>query len=186
MKICKVCGESKPFTDFGKESRVADGLQARCRSCKNNAGKNWSKANKDKARISVANWRIANPDKTAAYQDRYRASKREYTKQWYLDNKDKYRGYGRLRRAKIKSNDFVKYSEQEVLDKYGLNCHLCKSEIDMLAPRAAGVPGWEMGLHIDHIIPIALGGADKLENVKPAHGLCNLRKGASEIDSISR
>jgi 5-methylcytosine-specific restriction endonuclease McrA len=56
----------------------------------------------------------------------------------------------------------------------------------MSAPRATGKAGWEMGLQIDHIIPIARGGADKLENVKPAHGLCNIKKGASEIDYISR
>lgn len=186
MKTCKVCGESKPSTDFGKEPRVADGLQARCRSCKNEASSKWSKANSDKVRISVKNWRINNPDKTAVYQARYRQSKREYTKQWYQENKEKYRGYVRSRRARIRLNESAKYSEQEVLNTHGNICHLCKVEIDLLAPRATGISGWESGLHIDHIIPIANGGADRLENVKPAHGLCNLRKGASEIDSISR
>jgi 5-methylcytosine-specific restriction endonuclease McrA len=186
MKTCKVCGESKPYADFGKEPRVADGLQARCKSCKNEANKNWSKANPDKARLSVANWRINNPDKAIEYQNRYKADKREYTRQWYQENKDKYRGYLRARRAKIRLNDFVKYSEKEVLDTYGTSCHLCGIAIDMSAPRATGKAGWEMGLQIDHIIPIARGGADKLENVKPAHGLCNIKKGASEIDYISR
>lgn len=186
MKTCKSCGESKPFTEFGKEARVTDGLQARCKLCKNIANKNWSKSNKDKANASVQNWRNSNPEKMATYRESYKESKRETNKIWYQENKDRYRGYLRARRAKIKSNDFIKYSEKEVINLYGTNCHLCNKQIDMTASRAIGSNGWENSLHIDHVTPIALGGADKLENVRPAHGLCNLKKGASKIDYISR
>jgi 5-methylcytosine-specific restriction endonuclease McrA len=186
MKVCKACGESKAFTEFGKEPRVADGLQARCRLCKNKSGKIWASQNKDKLNLMQNNYRKANPEKMAIYQQRYKATKREYTKQWYQENKEKYRGYVRARRAKIRENDFVKYSEWEVIAEYGSKCHLCNMEIDMLASRATGSSGWEESLHIDHVMPISKGGADSLENVRPAHGLCNLMKGASEIDFISR
>ena len=65
---------------------------------------------------------------------------------------------------------------QEVLDKYGSKCHICNKEIDLLAPRKVGVNGWEMGLHLDHIVPLSKGGSDDISNVMPSHGLCNLRK----------
>jgi 5-methylcytosine-specific restriction endonuclease McrA len=29
---------------------------------------------------------------------------------------------------------------------------------------------------MEHVIDLAIGGPDSLENVKPAHGLCNLKK----------
>jgi 5-methylcytosine-specific restriction endonuclease McrA len=37
---------------------------------------------------------------------------------------------------------------------------------------------WQNGLHIDHVIPIAKGGADILDNLKPSHAICNISKGA--------
>jgi len=46
----------------------------------------------------------------------------------------------------------------------------------MEAPRTCGVEGWERGLHLDHVIDIQFGGADAIDNVKPAHALCNLKK----------
>ena len=34
-------------------------------------------------------------------------------------------------------------------------------------------------IHLDHVIPRALGGPDTLDNLQAAHAVCNLRKGAS-------
>jgi 5-methylcytosine-specific restriction endonuclease McrA len=70
------------------------------------------------------------------------------------------------------------YSHELVLDVYGNVCHLCQASIDLEAPRQVGRPGWELGLHIDHVIPISKGGPDALENVRPAHGYCNQTKGS--------
>ncbi len=47
----------------------------------------------------------------------------------------------------------------------------------MNAPRKPGIPGWEFGLHIEHVVPISKNGADALYNVRPSHGICNLQKG---------
>jgi len=71
------------------------------------------------------------------------------------------------------------YSDQDVLDTYGAICHICSEEIDLSAPRKVGLPGWEKGLHIDHVQPLSRGGLDTLENVKPAHGQCNVIKWAT-------
>jgi 5-methylcytosine-specific restriction endonuclease McrA len=47
----------------------------------------------------------------------------------------------------------------------------------MKASRKVGSKNWEKSLHIDHLIPISKGGSDTLENVRPTHALCNLKKG---------
>jgi 5-methylcytosine-specific restriction endonuclease McrA len=90
--------------------------------------------------------------------------------------RDRERSKNRRRRAKI-TND---YNELQVVSVYGIDCYLCGLEIDFMAPRKCGIDGWEHGLHIDHLVPLAKGGSDTLENVRPAHGLCNLRKWANQ------
>ena len=71
------------------------------------------------------------------------------------------------------------YSDADVLSKYGLDCHICQTPIDLNAPRRVGRDGWEKGLHIDHVYPLSKGGLDTLENVRPSHGQCNVIKWAT-------
>jgi hypothetical protein len=87
----------------------------------------------------------------------------------------------RRRRAKRLNNGFEFYTEKEVLDTYGTNCYLCKKPIDMNAPRTTWTEGWQYGLHIEHVFDIALGGPDTLKNVRPSHGICNLKKKPKEM-----
>jgi 5-methylcytosine-specific restriction endonuclease McrA len=68
------------------------------------------------------------------------------------------------------------FSANTVIETYGTDCHLCGGAIDLDAPRTTGMPGWEKSLHVDHVIPLSKGGDDTLENVRPSHGKCNVRK----------
>jgi hypothetical protein len=108
-------------------------------------------------------------------------------RQWKLENKGSVarnaQKYGRQRRARIKSNPSTPYTVSEVLETYGSDCHLCGNPIDLKAPRwpRAGT-NWELGLNIDHYIPIALGGIDSLENVRPAHVSCNMARGMMSVE----
>jgi len=86
------------------------------------------------------------------------------------------RSKNRSRRAKIT----MPYNELQVIALYGGDCYLCGLGIDFMAPRKCGIEGWENGLHIDHLIPLAKDGVDTLDNVRPTHGLCNLRKYATQ------
>ena len=70
-----------------------------------------------------------------------------------------------------------KYSMYEILLLHGTKCHICNLPIDFSAPRRSFKPGWEYGLQLDHVIPLAKGGSDQPINVKPSHGICNLSKG---------
>lgn len=51
-------------------------------------------------------------------------------------------------------------------------CHLCGQDIDYAASHLE-----PLAFTIDHIIPLAKGGLDILENLAAAHRRCNLRKG---------
>lgn len=53
-----------------------------------------------------------------------------------------------------------------VLERDGLVCGLCGSDVDL------------GDVHIDHIHPRYLGGTDDLDNLQVAHSFCNISKGA--------
>lgn len=69
------------------------------------------------------------------------------------------------------------YTRQQLFDRDGYDCYICNIPVDLEAAHVQGQPGWEMYPHIEHVIPLALGGDDTLENVKIAHAKCNIDKG---------
>jgi hypothetical protein len=150
----------------------------RCENCKNwNTLRNFYRRNtNEKYRLSqnliTNNYKKNNPEKH-----------KESNKNWYYSNLEKAREINRRatrrRNARKLNNGFEHYTEIQVLSLYGNQCSICSILIDLSATRVVGKDNWEMGLHIDHVIPISKGGPDTLENVRPAHALCNLRKHAS-------
>lgn len=59
------------------------------------------------------------------------------------------------------------------LRSMGMPCALCGQPIDYALP--AGDP---MSFEVDEIVPISLGGSPtSMDNVQPAHRICNQRKG---------
>jgi hypothetical protein len=130
-------------------------------------------------------------EKQKVYNEKTKEKRAEYFREYNKINKQKInilkkqyskshpeirRTINRRKRANRKNNGFEKYTELQVLEKYGINCYLCDIPIDLSATRRCGQPGWEYGLHIEHFVDIALGGPDTLENVRPSHGICNLTK----------
>ena len=73
---------------------------------------------------------------------------------------------------------------QDIIGTYGTDCHLCNAPIDMDAPRKNGLPNWQVGFQVDHIIPISKNGPNTLDNVRPSHSLCNIRRHSSLVDVI--
>jgi len=157
----------------------------------------WSLENKEHILAKGYEWRKANPERYKQAQQKsalkHRVKKRLYNQKWSAANKELHRQIiaewqkrnpeskrrsANKRRAKVMANRHELYTEHQVIQKYGTDCHLCQLPIDFDAPRRVGRNGWENGLHIEHLVPIDKGGPDILDNVRPSHGLCNLRKGA--------
>lgn len=130
----------------------------------------YRKQNLEKVRERERNYKNNNLEKVRAKNRAYRKANPEIG-----------RKHSRIRRARKFNALHKPYTEEQVLAKYGTSCHICGIPVDLLAPRAIGEPGWEMGLHIEHVIELSLGGPDSIENTKPAHALCNLRKKPREM-----
>lgn len=186
------CGSKAGYNAHSKRGEVA------CDPCKLGqleAGRTWRRENFDARKISKDLWRNNNKErvkevqatwyaknheeeraKQAIYLDSHREESRFNVKEWRKNNNDKVEKYRHERRARTVETLSEPYSVQTILETYGTICHICNLEIDLDAPRAPGIPGWENGLHLDHVIPLAIGGTNLIENVKPSHGKCNLKK----------
>lgn len=82
-------------------------------------------------------------------------------------------------RARKKGVPSQYYTRQQLFDRDGYDCYLCNLPVELTANHIQGQPGWELYPHVEHVIPLALGGHDTLANVKIAHAVCNIRKGVS-------
>lgn len=63
-------------------------------------------------------------------------------------------------------------SADQIVAQMGAVCGICKDPIDLTLKRTS-----KMGLTVDHIIPLSRGGQDTLDNMQPAHWVCNVKKG---------
>lgn len=154
-----------------------------------NRERNRLRNTKPERRKYRSEWKKANKEHLDQYAKDYRKNNREKVaeqkRNWKRNNIDKVRDSLRKaqnkRRVRILNNITIPYTESQIIEAYGTNCYICGLEVDFSAPRQTGKPGWQKGLHIDHVIPIAKNGPDILENVRPSHALCNLQKGANVV-----
>ena len=105
----------------------------------------------------------------------------DINRKWASKNKEKVKSYSRRmaskRKALRQSNGHSPYTDKQIFDLYGTDCHICSNPIDFNAPRQAYIgDGWELGLQFDHLIPLSKGGSDTLENIRPSHAICNMKK----------
>lgn len=184
MKLCKKCDTLKEPVEFYKHKQTRDGYETTCKQCMKETARRWALENPEKNKAKDKRYVARHPERRKETVAKYYQANKEHlnerVKQSRLKNKELYAELGRkhanIRRARKLDNGTEPYTEKQMLDKYGYLCHICNEGINFAAPRRVGLPGWERGLHIDHLVPLAKGGADTLENVRPSHGLCNLEK----------
>ena len=190
-KTCSRCGELKTLTsvEFSPDRRASTGFQSACKACyriadnaRSAARQKYYQDNKESITAVHKKYYENNRESRAAVAQKWYQKNKEasnaYGREYAKNNRDKYNEAKHRRRARMLGNGVEKYTTLQVLETYGIDCHLCNRPVDMSAPRGVGQPGWETGLHIDHVIPISKGGQDTLVNVRPSHGYCNVSKGA--------
>jgi 5-methylcytosine-specific restriction endonuclease McrA len=59
-----------------------------------------------------------------------------------------------------------------VIATYGVNCWLCGKPIVKGLGKARASTDLD-GFSVDHVVPVALGGTNDLDNLRPAHRQCN-------------
>jgi 5-methylcytosine-specific restriction endonuclease McrA len=90
----------------------------------------------------------------------------------YYRNKSRYLGYSHTRRARLAGNggSHTDAAWEQLKAKYGYGCLCCGRQEPVII------------LTRDHVIPIALGGTDNIENIQPLCIRCNKRKHTKRTD----
>lgn len=181
-----------------KKNAHARAYHAKNREERNRKAREYKKANRELIKAKTADYYQRNKDKKKAYREAHKEEVKVWKAEYYLRNIGKIEAYReankertaawrranpelsaknvRKRRARKMAVPSEPYTAQDVLDRWGTDCWICGEPIDLTAPRKVGVAGWERGLHLEHSVDLALKGHDTLDNVKPAHGKCNLTK----------
>ncbi len=189
-KICLTCKFELDPSSFHKNKTKKDGLQNICISCKSLWSKQYHQENKEEKSNKRKIYYKKNKDKEIKYHQDYMAlpenkeKKSQRMKQYRKDFPEIKRRSEGIRRAKAKGNEHSPYTEAEMFERYGTVCYLCNEQIDLEALKSSGAPGYERSLWKDHVIAIANGGPDTLDNVKPSHAICNKLKGNTEMYEI--
>ena len=198
-KFCSKCGTTKPVSKFGKRTSAKDGLNCWCKTCRNAANADyqkanpekvkaakaaWEKANPEKVNASAARWAAANPEKRAAARlARYAANPAKHkasNAKWRASNADKERARcanwaasnpeaKRFHRANRRARNIGKLSP-------GLLDRLFELQRGKCACGCKQPLGDDY--HLDHRMPLALGGMNTDDNMQLLRKLCNLQKGA--------
>ena len=161
MKECYACGEARELTEFNRRKRSRDGLDGICKPC-------------DRARNQ--RYRRENADRLRGYEVRRYAENRERrntaTRRWRAENPDKLREY---REARPEPDWLSKYRRR--CAEYGVEPRVSEFTRDDVVAHWGN--GWRCiycdrpATGIDHLIPVAEGGAHEVENAAPCCLPCN-------------
>lgn len=163
-KVCRVCGEEKPSSQFCKSKRPPDGLDQRCKLCKQTQAVVRYHKDPDKVKSYQRAWRASHPENRRAIARR--------TRRKHL-HEDVLRVMRRTRMLKAAPGSHTR--RQWIIYKilFGRRCACCGVH-EMDAPTGR--------LTRDHVVPIRLGGSNYISNIQPLCIPCNVRKGNRSTD----
>jgi 5-methylcytosine-specific restriction endonuclease McrA len=127
----------------------------------------WVQDNTDRSRAIKARYRRSEKGKAAAARPRDRLARKATATRYYLKNRDRYRGYMRNRRARIRGAA-GKHTAADVAALKRLQKGKCAYCRHPLGDR----------FEVDHHHPLALGGENGRANLQLLCRQCNRSKGA--------
>lgn len=182
MKICNKCKIEKPKNEFDKHSAKKDGLQHQCKICRSEHRAKNAKSISDYQKA----YRISRPGERSRQQMRYAARNPEKVartpeqlaetrRRYKAKNPEKISEQRRNRRA-LKLSAEGKHTADDVLSIFKSQCGLCANCRTELS--TSGHDKY----HVDHIMPLALGGSNWPKNLQCLCPKCNMSKGAKHPD----
>lgn len=185
FKKCGSCGHVLKFYKFNRNKGSKTNTTGNCKECQKEAAKKSYK--KTKKKRNYKKYYAENKEVKQEAARRYYAKNKEHMdlkhKEYISSKKGKMvmtRAHAK-RRATIASNKGIPYTREMVIDRDKRNgeypiCSICGQAI------------LETGkdLHLDHVIPLLIGGADCFTNIACTHDKCNLakKKDGSDVTAI--
>jgi hypothetical protein len=134
---CNICKKSLPTENFHKCNSITRGYQYKCKACVSAYDKTVERMEYQKEKVK--DWRESNPDKRAEQKKRhylkYKDKIDQRAKDWYNNNKERYRGNAMLRKYGISLETLNQMRESQ---QY--RCAICGQDEEKLLK----------GLVVDH------------------------------------
>ena len=186
MRKCKICGEIKElngnFRSYLRKGKMYWDLA--CRKCNNAAQSRWRKENQAEAHAMDAAYRASHPincrKATLKYREKHKEKRakwkrdnqemlweyhREHSRKWRKENPESIIAAANKSRAKRQNAPREDVSKQQLKDLFERQrgcCAICKKKLTKK--------------HLDHIMPLAKGGAHEIKNLQYLCPRCNVRK----------
>lgn len=170
LKRCIACGNEYPETNefFHKHPSGVNGLRTKCKNCRNKPPRHILSPEERRERKREQDRQRKRSAKRIASNDRYRTSAeaKAHLKAYKQrpEVKERRREYDRIREANRRASGgtFTKADVEAIRKAQGNRCYLCGKKLKKY--------------HIDHFIPLALGGTSDPGNLRLACPHCNLSK----------
>lgn len=184
VKLCRRCGQVFPLSEFYRDAHGRFGVSTNCRSCTRARSAEWHRANKDRAyatqraaierdperaRRYKAEWRQKNHERVlardAAYRAAHRPQLRAHSTAWARKYPERVAEIQMRRRARVNNAPVVEhFTREEIYERDAGRCHVCGRKVNR--------NHW----HLDHLVPLSLGGEHSRRNVAVACPTCNLSR----------
>lgn len=173
-KVCTGCRVCKKIALFNKNGMSKDGHTSRCKECQKTSAKKSYDRTKDQKKYKE--YYQKHKEQKAAQSRAYYQAHKEELKKKHAQYRNTKAGKNAMQKAHAKRGATMKvskgipYTRELIVDRDRQGgthpiCYLCGKEI--ITPGA---------LHLDHVIPVVLGGPDCFTNVACVHSTCNLTK----------
>ena len=180
IKQCIVCHAQKPITDFYKNINcTTDGHEGRCKECRKAYQEELRDKDRDEYRRKAREYERQHKgqakERMAAWLTTNKERKAEGDRVWRRNNPDKTKDQRRVqnarRRALVASaeGNYTPAEWRKLKTQYGNRCLAC------------GRSEPEVRITPDHVVPLALGGRNSIDNIQPLCWGCNAAKQAREI-----
>lgn len=133
-----------------------------------------------KRRAIQLKYRNIHPDRVKAFCKAWHDANKDKDRAWIENNRDKIRARDQLRRAREKSSaPSERILPSEIYERDGWVCQLCHKKVNSRLK-------WPnpFSPSLDHIMPLAKGGAHSRENVHLAHLRCNISAGVGGVKQL--
>lgn len=201
MKICTKCKIEKPFTDFSKDIKRADGLQYSCKEC----FRAYRLENYERIISKKREYQLANAEKISEMGRASRIKNREKRntrrREAYANNNEKLLALRREKDSKNRkelaaSQQAYRAAHPEKLAQHNRNRRAAKKsskgkhtadDVAFIFERQRGlcaachiklIKSGKSKYHVDHIVPLSKGGDNDKYNIQCLCPTCNVRKNA--------
>lgn len=171
-----MCKRVKPYSEYHKASAAKDGVQGHCKECKKILNKKYEKTRSKSKKKEYAKREWQRKKHDPRYLQRHQ--------QWLDNNRERVKEKAReYRKAKGVLLLYARSNQRAAEKGYDGRIKMVEWAAVLKQTNFMCIACGESPANsIDHVVPLASGGANTYDNIQPMCIRCNLKKGSRSVD----